>query len=313
MVINIQQQNILNPSKSYFDRGVDLVNSGDTEGALEFFSLALESNPNFVACLNQMARVYEAQKDYPRAIEFLQKVVQLHPNPCGFQFLLDRLILKYEAGVASEDYLKSEDFGTPEVEGDRLRAKLDQLQSMELPIYLQFGFGDTPFVDFLNIDVLLVPKARNAISRQMHERIFLFPWLEKVLPIPNNSVDFIFHQDLFEHLSQMQQFLLLAEARRILKPSCIHRINTPCIANSMRVGSDFSIGFEGVYTEEWTKHGHVNVPTRGIIEEMAHIVGYSHSLFNSKNGSVSGIKFREYRPGPDRNQLTGSIFADLIK
>jgi len=303
----------LNLSKSHFQQGLDLVNAGDTEAALECFSLALESNPKFIACLNQMARLYEANKDYPRAIDCLQKLVELHPNPDGFQFILDRLILKHEAGAASEDYLKPEDFGTPEVENDRFRAKVEQLQSMKLPIYLQFGFGDTPFVDFLNIDVLLVPKARNAISRNMHERIFLFPWLEKALPIPDNSVDFIFHQDLFEHLSQMHQFLLLAEARRVLKPSCIHRINTPCIADSMRVGSDFSKGFEGVHTEEWTKHGHVNVPTRGIIEEMARIVGYSHSLFNSKNGSVSGIKFREYRPGPDRNQLTGSIFAELVK
>jgi hypothetical protein len=309
MFTDIQSEKVLN----YFDRGVSLVNSGELEGALECFTLALETNPNFVACLNQMARIYEIKKDYPRAINCLQKVVELHPNPAGFQFILDRLILKHEAGAASGEYLQSKDFGTPEEERERLRAKVEQLQSLEQPIYLQFGFGDTPFVDFLNIDVLLVPKARNAISKQMHERIFLFLWLEQALPIPDNSVDFIFHQDLFEHLSQMHQFLLLAEARRILKPSCIHRINAPCIADSMRRNSDFTKGFDGVYTEEWTQHGHVNVPTRETIEEMARIVGYSHSLFNSKKGSVSGVKFREYRPGPDRDRLTGSVFADLIK
>lgn len=312
MVMNNQQQKILDSSKSYFDKGVDCVNSGDTEGALEYFSLTLESNPNFVACLNQMARLYEAKKDYPHAIDCLQKVIELHPNPSGFQFILDRLILKHEAGAASEDYLTPEDFGTTEAESDRLRAKVEQLQSLRQPIFLQFGFGDTPFVDFLNIDVLLVPKARDAISRQMHDRIFLYPWLEQALPIPDNSVDFIFHQDLFEHLSQMDQFLLLAEARRVLKPSCFHRINTPCIADSMK-SSEFEKGLEGVYTEEWTKHGHINVLTRGMLEEMATIVGYKNILFNSKGGSVSGIKFLEYRPGPDRNQLTGSIFADLMK
>jgi len=97
MFTDIQSEKVLN----YFDRGVSLVNSGELEGALECFTLALETNPNFVACLNQMARIYEIKKDYPRAINCLQKVVELHPNPAGFQFILDRLILKHEAGAAS--------------------------------------------------------------------------------------------------------------------------------------------------------------------------------------------------------------------
>ncbi len=50
-----------------------------------------------------------------------------------------------------------------------------------------------------------------------------------------------------------------------------------------------------------------------MLEKMATIVGYKNILFNSKGGSVSGIKFLEYRPGPDRHQLTGNVFADLMK
>lgn len=97
-----------------------------------------------------------------------------------------------------------------------------------------------------------------------------------------------------------------------MKPGCFHRINTPCLHEAMRRNSDFSQGFAGVYNE-WDRWEHVNVLTRSMIDEMARIVGYSHVLFNSKNGSVSGIDFVETRPWNDRDSITGNIYADLIK
>ena len=51
--------------------------------------------------------------------------------------------------------------------------------------------------------------------------------LEAGLPLPDNSVDAIFHEDFSEHLDQKEQILFLAEALRVLKHGLVHRINTP--------------------------------------------------------------------------------------
>lgn len=239
-------------------------------------------------------------------------MVEIHPNPTDFQYTLDRLVIKASIGNTECGFLESSDFGNADEERERFGNRVYDLSSEGKPIYIQLGCGDTPFINFLNLDIHLVPRAKHSISKTMISHVFMYPWLDSPLPIPDNCVDFVFHQDVFEHLPQMYQFILLAEVKRVLKPGRFHRVNTPCIADSMK-SSRFEKGLEGVYTEEWTKHGHINVLTRGMLEEMATIVGYSNILFNSKGGSVSGVKFLEYRPGPDRHQLTGSIFADLMK
>lgn len=193
----------------------------------------------------------------------------------------------------------------------RFKEEVEKRINAREPIYIQLGFGHEPFSNFLNLDISLSPQAPT--SPDFVKNIFIFPWSEAPLPLRDNCVDFVFHQDMFEHLLQRQQFLVLAEVKRVLKPGCFHRINTPCIADSMRIYSDFSKGYEGVYQGEWHKWDHVNVLTRNMLEDMARIVGYSHVLFNSQNGSVSGVKFTEFRPDKDRHPLTGNIFADLMK
>jgi hypothetical protein len=81
----------------------------------------------------------------------------------------------------------------------------------------------------------------------------------------------------------------------------------------MKRHSNFSVGFGGVYHDEWTKHGHQSLMTRSYLEEMARLVGYREVVFNLKNQGVSHFKYPEGRPGPDRDQLVGNIFADLLK
>lgn len=107
------------------------------------------------------------------------------------------------------------------------------------------------------------------------------------LPFDNNSVDLIFHEDFFEHISQKDQIVLLAESYRVLKESGVHRINTPDLIVSMRNHSDFSLGKKGVYENEWDKNGHINLLTPSYIEEIANTVGFSKVIFNGKNKSVS--------------------------
>ena len=302
-------------AKAYFEEGNQLIEEAKQDEAIKKFLIALQQEPSFIPALNQMARVYEAKKEFKLVIFYLEQLIKLKPENIGFQNRLNKAIQNHEFEEKFGKFLDSSDFGDVTQERERFQQRVSQLQQSSQPIYLQLGFGRTPFFNFLNLDINFIKfnGTKPPVPMEMHDRIFIFPWLDASLPIPDNSVDFVFHQDLFEHLSQMQQFLLLAEVWRILKPGCFHRINTPCLEDSMKVHSKFNLGFEGVYRKEWEKWGHVNLITKDMLNEMARIIGYQQTYFNSKNGSISGVEFTETRPGADRNELTGNVFADLMK
>ncbi len=133
------------------------------------------------------------------------------------------------------------------------------------------------------------------------------------IPLSDESVDVIFHEDFIEHLNQRDQITFLAETLRVLKKGCIHRVNAPDLLSSMRDHSDFAKGFNGVYFDEWNKHNHLNVLTPTILQEMALMVGYKKVIFNGRNQSTSKLIPLEYRPDPNDRPESGNIFADLIK
>ncbi|MDH4185905.1 MAG: class I SAM-dependent methyltransferase [Nitrospira sp.] len=133
------------------------------------------------------------------------------------------------------------------------------------------------------------------------------------LPLEDNSVDVVFHEDFLEHLDQRSQVLFLAEMLRVLKPGGIHRVNTPDLIQSMLKHSTFSRGAAGVYVGEWDKHGHKNVLTAKMLLEMAMMVGYREINFTGRDGSASPLLPNEYRPDPHDREEDGNIFADLIK
>ena len=132
------------------------------------------------------------------------------------------------------------------------------------------------------------------------------------LPLPDDSVDVIFHEDFMEHLNQRDQIVFLVETLRVLRPGGVHRVNTPNLLISMHEHSHFHKGRCSVYTDEWDKHGHLNVLTPAMLEEVAQMVGYSKVSFNERNRSVSPLMPLEYRPDPRDRSETGNIFADLI-
>jgi predicted SAM-dependent methyltransferase len=135
------------------------------------------------------------------------------------------------------------------------------------------------------------------------------PWL-----IPDSVVDYIFHQDCFEHLEQREQVMFLAETFRVMKPDGVHRINCPDLIWCMRERSDFSKGSAGVYNE-WAGDDsrHRSVPTRRSLEELAYLIGFRMVVHTIKGRSVSPYYAGEYRPGGDRDQLLGNVFVELIK
>lgn len=136
---------------------------------------------------------------------------------------------------------------------------------------------------------------------------------KKELPLPNDSVAVIFHEDFIEHLDQRSQIIFFAETLRVLKKGGIHRVNTPDLNASMQEHSNFSAGKNGVYVQEWDRHGHKNLLTSNMLNELAMLIGYQEVRFTNRNESSSPYVPLEYRPDPSDRPEKGNIFADMIK
>ena len=192
-------------------------------------------------------------------------------------------------------------------------------------IKLHFGCGPRILKGWINIDLTFesfepylqyyTDDHYPAALRGNRDDLFIINILNDGLPLPDNSVDLIFHEDFFEHLTQKEQIVFLAETFRVMKPGSVHRINTPNLVVSMLDNSSFSKGKDGVFTAEWDNWHHHNIITPSILEEMAKIVGYSEIIFNSKNHSTAAhLLPSEYRPNEkDRPSANSNVFADLIK
>lgn len=205
------------------------------------------------------------------------------------------------------------------VDAKRLRATYQSKK----PLKLHFGCGPRILKGWINIDLKYEPyhnymkyytdKYYPQEIRGDLSNFYAIDITKTELPIPDNSVDVIFHEDFIEHLSQRDQIIFLAETLRVLKRGGIHRVNTPSLLVSMSNHSDFSRGISGVYLDEWNKHIHLNVLTPNILQEMALMVGYKKVFFNGRNQSKSETIPSEYRPDPNDRPEFGNIFADLIK
>jgi hypothetical protein len=192
-------------------------------------------------------------------------------------------------------------------------------------IKLHFGCGPRILKDWINFDLSFEPfeaylqyytdKHYPVEIRGTRDDLFIINILTDGIPLPDNSVDLIFHEDFFEHLTQKQQVIFLAETFRVMKKGAVHRINTPNLLASMRDNSDFGKGRVGVFVGEWDNWEHYSVITPAILADMAKMVGYSDIIFNSKNKSIAAdLLPAEYRPEEkDRPAPDSNVFADLIK
>ena len=189
-------------------------------------------------------------------------------------------------------------------------------------VKIHFGCGPRIIKGWINIDLSFEPYEnylKYYTDKYYPEKIrgdkndfYAIDITKKGLPLPDNSVDIIFHEDFLEHINQKDQIIFLSETLRILKKGGIHRVNTPNLLTSMKDHSDFTKGYNGVYIYEWDKHKDLNVLTPDMLKEMAITVGYSKIFFNTRNKSLSNEIPLEYRPADDRTE-DGNIFADLIK
>jgi len=192
-------------------------------------------------------------------------------------------------------------------------------------VKVHFGCGPRILKGWVNIDISYAPfepylqyytdKHYPPAIRGTRNDLYIIDILKHGLPLPDESADLVFHEDFFEHLTQKEQVVFLAETLRVMKKGAVHRINTPNLLASMRDGSDFSKGRNGVHVGEWDNWHHYNVVSPAILADMAQMVGYSRVTFNSKNHSIAAKWLpAEYRPDEkDRPAADSNVFADLIK
>jgi len=203
----------------------------------------------------------------------------------------------------------------------RIKSVLEQNDIIKVHV----GCGPRILKDWINIDLKYTPYEnylkyygdkyypKEIIGDKSD--LYIFDVTKRGLPLPDNSVNVIFHEDFIEHLDQKGQIIFLAEALRVLKKGAIHRINTPNLIISMRDDSNFLKGASGVYIDEWNKHKHLNVFTHSLLRELALLIGYSKVIFNGRDQSISKLIPIEYRPAPTSRCRSRhrNIFADLIK
>jgi hypothetical protein len=201
--------------------------------------------------------------------------------------------------------------------------RLETLGSAGATLKLHFGCGPRVLKGWVNIDLKFEPYEKYLASytdkyygpevRGTQEDFYALDITKTGIPLPDNSVEVVFHEDFLEHLSQKEQYIFLAETFRVLKPGGVHRVNTPNLLSSMKTHTKFGEGIKGVYKEEWDLNGHVCVVTPKYLEDIAANIGYSKVLFSKRDDSISKDIPLEYRPGADRDSEEGNIFADLIK
>ena len=205
-----------------------------------------------------------------------------------------RLVSHHEAAVLIH----------PIQDADALAENARALIARGKPVCLHFGCGPRRIDGFLNIDKY--PYLTHAAD------YFNFDFVERAWPIPDSCVDYIYSEDFIEHIPQKSQLAFLAESFRVLKVGAFNRVNTPCLRASMQQ-SDFARGFSGVYFEEYDKWSHIALFTPASLQEMASITGYRHVFLTAKSRGTSPHAVADTRPGGDRNELVGNIFADLLK
>jgi len=93
------------------------------------------------------------------------------------------------------------------------------------PKKLQIGCGRNPLSGWLNTDLLAIQKV-------------VYMDATKPLPFPDNTLDYIYSEHIFEHISYRDGGKFLKESHRVLKPGGRIRIATPDMAFLIRLYSE---------------------------------------------------------------------------
>lgn len=82
---------------------------------------------------------------------------------------------------------------------------------------LQIGCGPNLLPGWLNTDISLEDCKQGAVYMNVGEPF----------PLPDESIDYVYSEHLFEHLTYAQAVNMLRECHRVMKPNGVMRISTP--------------------------------------------------------------------------------------
>lgn len=97
-----------------------------------------------------------------------------------------------------------------------------------------------------------------------------------ILPLPyqSNSIDYIYHSHLIEHLTAKEGFLFLKDCHRILKPGGVMRI---CYPDVIRISEEQT----DAYREFLASRGWGSDPVASIILNHGHKMAYSYNVLHT--------------------------------
>ena len=288
--------------------------STDADGNLLQIPLSEQNNRSFKKISIDDARItcFEMHKAGVKGVSFRKDGYYLCAEPQRRELVINRTEVgpwEIFTPISEEDLRKLDYVRSNSEEKSRFASRVEQMNKCGEPVKIYCGAGPVPRAGFLNLDILMQAPEFYASNRDDY---FIFPFADEGWEIPNNSVDYVFHEDFIEHIDQTSQYQILAEALRVLRPNCWHRVNTPNINWTMKERSDFHKGFHGVYTGEraW---GHIAIYSPRSLEEAAILVGYKKVIFTARHQGNSVYCVRDNRPADDRDDIIGNIYADLQK
>jgi Uncharacterized protein conserved in bacteria len=92
------------------------------------------------------------------------------------------------------------------------------------PAYLNLGCGTFCFDDYINVDMFLMP------GQPKPHALFHGVDLRYPLPLPSASIDGVFSEHAFEHMTFPQAGRLFAECFRVMKPGARMRVSVPDVS-----------------------------------------------------------------------------------
>lgn len=129
---------------------------------------------------------------------------------------------------------------------------------------LQIGFGNNPLNGWLNTGVSL-------------SEIWHGAYLDagKQFPLPDSSLNYVYSEHVFEHLSYQQGINMLKESYRVLKPGGLIRIATPNLQFLLDLYQEPENPLHRDYIEYSSKHG-------GIPPKPVYVISRFHTDWGHK-------------------------------
>ena len=134
---------------------------------------------------------------------------------------------------------------------------------------LHLGFGSNYLACWLNTDITL---------KACKEGVYLD--VGRPFPLSDNSVNYIFSEHLFEHLTYPQALNMLSESYRVLKPGGVMRLATPDLRFLLGLYQDPEKPIHKEYIEYSAKEG--NIPATPVFVINRFHTAWGHQIIYDK-------------------------------